>query len=372
MNVQREGGREWGRRSGVPRSRSHFSLSCVVPVFNEGQLIADFLEKLHMTLAQLSSDIEIIVVNDGSIDNSADEIDRVMRYLPIHYIELSRNFGKEFALQAGLDAVQTDCVVIMDADFQHPIETIPEMVGRWSNGADMVYTTKATRRAETWLSKLGSLVFYRLLMPRKGVKFPRDAGDFRLLDRKVVDALRAMPERNRFMKGMYAWVGFKSEAIAIEMAPRPAGQSKFGFFKLTSLALTGITAFSNIPLRLVTGIGIGVSILAVLMAIWIVVERLFLHQSVPGFATLAAAIFFFSGIQLIALGVVGEYVGRIFNEVKQRPRYLVSYRANTSPLANSAGQNVSVLPGATAAFGTSVLGVTPRRRRSDFETRAQG
>lgn len=375
-DTSREMGREFGRKSGAPRNRLRFSLSCIVPVFNEGALIADFLEKLHLTIAQLTSDVEIIVVNDGSTDNSADEIDRVMRYLPVHYIELSRNFGKEFALQAGLDAVQTDCVVILDADFQHPIETIPTMVDRWSNGADMVYTTKATRKSESWLSKLGSVVFYRLLMPRKGVQFPRDAGDFRLLDRKVVDALRAMPERNRFMKGMYAWVGFKSEAIAIEMAPRSAGQSKFGLFKLTSLALTGITAFSNIPLRLVTGVGIAVSILAALMGTWIVIERLFLHQSIPGFTTLAAAIFFFSGIQLIALGVVGEYVGRIFNEVKQRPRYLVSYRANTSSIANSAAQSVvTSLPAAHSANNSAqstVLGATPRRRRTDFESRANG
>jgi glycosyltransferase involved in cell wall biosynthesis len=343
-------------------SRSRYSLSCIVPVFNEGPLIAAFLESLYTTIGTLTSEVEIIVVNDGSTDNSADEIVRMSRRLPVHYIELSRNFGKELAIQAGLDAAHTDCVVILDADFQHPIETIPVMVDRWRSGADMVYTTKANRDAESWFGKLGSILFYRLLMTKSGVSIPRDAGDFRLLDRKVVEALRAMPERNRFMKGMYAWVGFKSEALEINIAPRPAGKSKFGKLKLVRLALTGITAFSNIPLRLVTGVGIGISILSVLMGMWIVLEKLFLHQSIPGFATLAAAIFFLSGIQLVALGVVGEYVGRIFDEVKQRPRYLISQRINSSALAQ-----VDVVPG-HAASG-SVLGAPPRRRRSDFDSR---
>jgi polyisoprenyl-phosphate glycosyltransferase len=199
-----------------------------------------------------------------------------------------------------------------------------------------VYAVKADRKSEGWLRRFCSVVFYRLLMPRGPGRVPRDAGDFRLLDRKVVNALRAMPERNRFMKGMYAWVGFKSEPIEIHIDSRASGRSKFKALKLAGLAITGITAFSNAPLRVVTGAGMLTSILSIGMGIWIVFEKLFLNQPIPGFATLAAAIFFFAGIQLVALGVVGEYVGRIFSEVKQRPQYVVANEINCSPLAAGA------------------------------------
>ena len=347
----------------VPRPlRRQFSLSCVVPVYNEGELIAEFLQCLYKTIGALSSNVEVIVVNDGSSDNSAAEIARVAGWLPLHYIELSRNFGKELALQAGLDAANTDCVVILDADFQHPMTAIPEMVKRWQAGADMVYTTKANRDTESWLTKLGSALFYRLMTSSTGVRIPKDAGDFRLLDRKVVETLRAMPERNRFMKGMYAWVGFKSEAIEIQTELRPAGKSKFGALKLANLAMTGVTAFSNVPLRLVTGAGMVISLLSVLMGMWIVFERLFLHQIIPGFATLAGAIFFFAGIQLVALGIVGEYVGRIFDEVKQRPLYLIADRIKSSPLSLRAAVDIG-----PHDSEISVLGASLRRRNSDRE-----
>lgn len=346
--------REFGPRPLTTR----FSMSCIVPVYNESELIEQFLECLYKHVREITSDVEIIVVNDGSTDNSAEEIQRLAKRLPLHYIELSRNFGKELALQAGLDAAEGDCVVMLDADFQHPIPVIPAMVERWRAGIDMVYAVKANRKRESWFQRLGSALFYRLLMPRNGARIPADAGDFRLLDRKVVKALRAMPERNRFMKGMYAWVGFKSEAIEIHVDSRLSGESKFGALKLANLALTGITAFSNMPLRLVTGLGMLVSVASVFMGMWIVFEKLFLNQSIPGFATLAAAIFFFAGIQLIAIGVVGEYVGRIFDEVKQRPRYLVSNEVNSSPL------NMS-----NAIHTVSAVTPPPRRRRSDFEER---
>ena len=318
----------------LPQTRSRFSLACVVPVFNEGEQIAQFLEQLHHTVAELNADIELIVVNDGSTDMSGSEILRAARTLPVHYIELSRNFGKELALQAGLDAAHTDCVIMLDADFQHPLAAIPELVARWQAGADMVYATKANRAAEPWLHRVGAAIFNRLLSVGQSVQVPKDAGDFRLLDRKVVEALRAMPERNRFMKGMYAWVGFKSEAVAVAMDLRAAGRSKYGTLRLAGLAITGITAFSNAPLRLVTIAGTAISLLAALMGFWLVFEHLFFGQRIPGFTTLAAGIFFLSGVQLIALGVVGEYVGRIFDEVKQRPRYLVASRSLSSALGS--------------------------------------
>ena len=315
--------------------RSRFALSCIVPVFNEGAHVAQFLESMHRRAATLTSELEIIVVNDGSMDNSAAEIARVAERLPIHYLELSRNFGKEIAIQAGLDAVQGDCAIILDADFQHPLEAIDLMIDRWRGGADMVYAVKANRKSEGRLHRLAAILFYRLMFPKGATQIPTNAGDFRLLDRKIVDALRAMPERNRFMKGMYAWVGFRSEAIEIEVDPRASGRSKYKPLKLLGLAVTGITAFSNRPLRVVTGAGLAISIASFCMGTWIVFERLFLNQPIPGFATLAAAIFFLAGIQLVAIGIVGEYVARIFEEVKQRPQYIVAHEIDRSPLAKS-------------------------------------
>ena len=315
--------------------RSRFALSCIVPVFNEGAHVAQFLESMHRKAATLTSELEIIVVNDGSTDNSAAEIARVAERLPIHYLELSRNFGKEIAIQAGLDAVQGDCAIILDADFQHPLEAIDLMIDRWRGGADMVYAVKANRKSEGWLHRLAATFFYRLMMPKGATQIPANAGDFRLLDRRIIDALRVMPERNRFMKGMYAWVGFRSEAIEIEVDPRASGRSKYKPLKLLGLAVTGITAFSNRPLRVVTGAGLAISIASFCMGTWIVLEKLFLNQPIPGFATLAAAIFFLAGIQLVAIGIVGEYVARIFEEVKQRPQYIVAAEFDRSPLAKS-------------------------------------
>jgi glycosyltransferase involved in cell wall biosynthesis len=304
-----------------------FRLSCVVPAYNEAQQIDDFLTQLTATARSLSSDVDIVVVNDGSSDNTGAIVARAAQHLPVHYIELSRNFGKEAALQAGLDAATGDCVVLLDADFQHPLSVIPRMVERWQAGVDMVYTTKADRDQEPALRRLGSRLFYRLVASRHGAQIPADAGDFRLLDRCVVDALCALPERNRFMKGLYGWVGFRSEGLAITMEERVSGESKFSPLSLASLAATGVTAFSVKPLRMVMLAGLGISVISFLMALWIVFEKLFLGQEIPGFATLAAAVFFLSGVQLISLGIVGEYVGRIFEEVKQRPRYLISREA---------------------------------------------
>ena len=324
-----------GNLESISTMRSRFALSCIVPVFNEGAHVAHFLESLHRKAATLTSEVEIIVVNDGSIDNSAAEIARVAQRLPIHYLGLSRNFSKEIAIQAGLDAVQGDCAIILDADFQHPLEAIDLMIDRWRGGADMVYAVKANRKSEGWLHRLAAILFYRLMFPKGATQIPTNAGDFRLLDRKVVDALRAMPERNRFMKGMYAWVGFRAEAIEIEVDPRASGRSKYKPLKLLGLAVTGITAFSNRPLRIVTGAGLAISVASFCMGTWIVFERLFLNQPIPGFATLAAAIFFLAGIQLVAIGIVGEYVARIFEEVKQRPQYIVAHEIDRSPLAKS-------------------------------------
>lgn len=302
-----------------------FKLSCVVPVYNESAGISAFLRALEAAVTPLTTDIELVIINDGSNDDSGARIRQLQLGSRLRYVELSRNFGKEIAIQAGLDAAAGDCVVILDADFQHPVEMIAAMVARWRAGVQMVYAVKRNRIGEGRLKRMAVAGFYRLLSSeQRNPPLPRDAGDFRLMDRKVVNALRALPERDRFMKGLYAWVGFKSEAIEFTPGVRASGDSKFRPLQLLSLATTGITSFSNLPLRWVAAAGVLISAGAMVMAGWLVTEKVFFGQPIQGFATVSASIFFFSGVQLLALGIVGEYVGRIFNEVKQRPRYLVA------------------------------------------------
>ncbi|MFM1887254.1 MAG: hypothetical protein RL026_2411 [Pseudomonadota bacterium] len=305
-------------------SGREFCLGCVVPAYNEAALIGDFLPALAEALGTLAAEVKIMVVDDGSRDATGEIVRSLSGSLPLRYLGLSRNFGKEAALQAGLDHCDADCVLLIDADFQHPLAVIGAMVERWRDGVDMVYAIKSHREAESRRKRWGTRVFYKIVSGQRGVDIPPDAGDFRLLDRRVVLALRALPERSRFMKGLYAWVGFRSEGLRVDMPPRPAGESKFDTRGLARLAATGVTAFSVKPLRMVMLVGLLVSLVSMLMAGWIVFERLFLGQDIPGFATLGAAIFFLAGVQLVGLGIVGEYVGRIFEEVKQRPRYLVA------------------------------------------------
>jgi glycosyltransferase involved in cell wall biosynthesis len=306
--------------------------------------VAEFLEALHATVSTVAGTWEIIVVDDGSTDDSAAEAQRVATRCRVRLIRLSRNFGKESAIQAGLDAARGDCVAILDADFQHPLDLLPEMVARWRAGADMVYGVQVNRQHESLLRRVGARVFYRWLARYGSTAIPADAGDFRLLDRGVVQALRALPEHARFMKGLYAWVGFRTEPLPFTAPPRRHGTSRFAMRGLAGLAVTGITSFSVAPLRLVTAVGLLISGLAMAMGVWVVVERLFLGQSIPGFATLAAAIFFLSGIQLLALGVVGEYVGRVFEETKRRPTYVVAADEDYSGLAAGATRAVGRMP----------------------------
>lgn len=322
----------------LPRGSRDFSLSCVVPVFNEGAGIARFLEELHQCAAQITSRLELVVVNDGSTDDSAAQILQCAERFQVHYLELSRNFGKECALQAGLDAAEGDCVCILDADFQHPAKLIPSMVRRWQAGIDMVYAVCDRADRESWPRRLARATVNRLLSSQTQLHIPIGAGDFRVLDRKVVQVLCSLPERTRFMKGLYAWSGFKTEAIPYEPEQRRSGTSKYGVTKLAGLAITGITAFSTAPLRLVSLLGLTIALAAVLSGAWIVFERLFMNQPIPGFATLAASILLLSGVQLLSLGIVGEYVGRIFNEVKRRPLYVVARRRKRGALSQSVRQ----------------------------------
>jgi len=303
------------------------AISCVVPAYNEAENIGLLLTGLTVQLAELTERWEVIVVDDGSRDATPAAMAPWLAVPGVRYLRLSRNFGKEAALTAGIDHAAGDIVLLMDADLQHPASLVPEMVKAWQDGADMVCAARASRADESWLKRLGTSLFYRLVNHNAAVPIPVDAGDFRLMDRRVVDALKALPERNRFMKGLYAWVGFANVIIPYVPAERHAGTSTYSLRSLSRLAFTGVTAFTNAPLRLWSAVGVLIALGALGFGAWIVIEYFLYGNDVPGWATLACGVMFFSGVQLISIGILGEYVGRIFDEVKQRPVYLIGSEA---------------------------------------------
>jgi len=313
------------------------AISCVVPAFNEAANLPTLLTLLTAQLRSLADAWEVIVVDDGSSDASALAIAPWVTSPGVRYVRLSRNFGKEAALTAGIDRAEGDVVLLMDADLQHPPELVPQMLAAWQRGADMVCAARASRSDESWSKRLGSAVFYRLVNANSSVKIPVDAGDFRLMDRAVVDALKSLPERNRFMKGLYAWVGFRTEIIDYTPLERHAGVTTFSSKRLVGLALTGVTAFTNFPLRLWSGVGALIALIAFGYGMMIVFEHFFYGHDVPGYATLVTSLMFFSGVQLLSIGILGEYVGRIFDEVKQRPVYLVGHEAGKGAIHAAAG-----------------------------------
>jgi glycosyltransferase involved in cell wall biosynthesis len=300
------------------------AISVVMPAFNEAESLTGVLDELRSTLAARTERWEVIVVDDGSRDDTAAVATRCARVPGIRVVRLSRNFGKEAALTAGIDRARGEVVVLMDADGQHPVHLLDAMLEAWRDGADMVCAVRASRADEAFGKRVGTHLFYRLVNAGSPVPIPEDAGDFRLLDRRVVDALKALPERNRFMKGLYAWVGFETRTLAYTPQRRRAGRSSFSLRRLGRLALTGITAFSNFPLRLWSGVGTVIALGALLYGVWVIIEHFVDGHPVPGWATLVAGLMFFSGVQLLSIGILGEYIGRIFDEVKQRPVYLVA------------------------------------------------
>lgn len=302
---------------------SDATLSCVVPAFNEHDNLAVLLPRLKTVLQGLADHWEVIVVDDGSSDATADLMSTWSREPGVRYVQLSRNFGKEAALTAGIESAQGDAVILMDADMQHPPDLLPDMVARWRDGVDMVYAVRESREDEHVGKRLGTRLFYSLLRSESGVQVPPHAGDFRLMDRAVVNALMQLPERNRFMKGLYAWVGFRSEALPFMPASRLSGKSHFSPIKLWRLAMAGLMSFTTWPLRAVSVFGFIVSICSFIYGTFIVVEYLLYDNPVDGWPTIVTILLFFSGINLLSLGIVGEYIARIFEEVKSRPIYLV-------------------------------------------------
>jgi len=314
------------------RSARRPAISCVVPAFNEAQNLPRLLPALIEQLRLLTDRWEIIIVDDGSRDRTLAALEPWLSAPGVVCLALSRNFGKEAALGAGLDHARGDVVITLDADMQHPVELIAPMLDYWREGSDMVYAVRADRSGESAFKRLGARVFYSLLRLGSPIEIPPHAGDFRLMDRCVVDALCALPERTRFMKGLYAWVGYRSRAIEFTPPPRVAGRSEFGVRALFSLAASGITAFSNLPLRLASALGFVLAIIAISYGAWVVVDHFVNGSDVAGWATIVVGLMFFSGVQLLFIGVLGEYLGRVYEEVKSRPRYIVARRLGTSPM----------------------------------------
>ena len=305
------------------RVRELRSISCVVPCYNESQNLVLLLPVLREALVALNIKWEIVFVDDGSRDPTPEVFAGWQAEPNLLCIELSRNFGKEAALTAGLEASSGDVVVMLDADLQHSPALIKQFVEHWQAGVDVVYAVRADRADEGVVKQIGSKYFYKLLNATHRFEVPPDAGDFRLLGRPVVEAILRLPERNRFMKGLYAWVGFTSLAIPYTPQHRAHGNSNFSFWQLLMLSFDGLTAFTNLPLRAASAVGLLMALVAFLYGGFLTVGYTIFGADVNGWTTIVVSLMLFSGIQLVFLGVVGEYVGRIFNEVKQRPLYLI-------------------------------------------------
>ncbi len=299
-------------------------LSVVVPMYNEELNIDYLFERLIPVLDRLHVKYEIVCVDDGSKDNTLNYLVEHHRRNPaIKVVNLSRNFGKEIALTAGIDHATGAAVVPIDADLQDPPELIEELVAKWREGYDVVYATRRLRRGESWLKRLTANAFYQTIGRLSPVEIPRNTGDFRLLDRRVVDALKQLPERNRFMKGLFAWVGFKQTSILYDRPQRYKGVTKWNYRRLWRLAIDGITSFSFLPLKVWSYIGLSLSLLSFIYASFLIIRTLILGIDVPGYASLMVAVLFLGGVQLLSLGIIGEYLGRVYEEVKRRPLYLV-------------------------------------------------
>lgn len=299
-------------------------ISVVVPVHNEQDVLGVFHARLSAVFDGLDLGFEVVYVDDGSTDDSLKLIETLRQVDPrVSIVSLSRNFGKEIAMSAGLDYARGKAVVIIDADLQDPPEVIPQLVSRWREGYDVVYAKRVEREGETYLKKVTAHVFYRIINKMSDVWVPEDTGDFRLLSRRAVDALKKCREQHRFMKGLFAWIGYAQIAVPYQRASRFSGQTKWNYWKLWNLAIEGITSFSISPLKMATYFGLTVAFFAFLLAVWVVIKTLLFGDVVRGYPTIMVTMLLLGGTQLMAIGILGEYLGRVFNETKRRPLYLV-------------------------------------------------
>lgn len=300
------------------------TVTVVVPAFNEGEAIRAFHERLLQALELLDEDWTVLYVDDGSTDDTVSQIaDLRDRDNRVGLMRLSRNFGKEIAITAGLDHAEGDAVIVMDADLQDPPELVPDLVAEWRDGWDVVYGRRSAREGDSLAKRFTAHGFYRLMRRVSDTAIPEDVGDFRLMDRRVVEALGQLRERNRFMKGLFSWVGFRQRELPYRREARHAGQSKWSYWRLWNYALDGITSFTVAPLKIATYLGLLTALGAFVYGSWIIVKTLVYGADVPGYPSLMVVILFLGGIQLIALGIIGEYLGRLFMESKQRPLYLI-------------------------------------------------
>lgn len=325
-------GRQSSTSSGhIPRDMSRrlsgdWVLSLVVPVMNEEETIGLFLEAIEKTLGSQVPHLEVLFVDDGSTDGTLACLEAAAAGdARVRYLSLTRNFGKEAAMSAGIEQARGDAIVPMDVDLQDPPEVILEFISQWQAGYDMVYGVRAARNEDTATKRKTAGWFYRVFNRLTFTEIPRDAGDFRLLDRRVVEALRRLPERNRFMKGLFSWPGYRSVGVTYQRPSRTAGTTKFNYWKLWNFALDGVVSFSTWPLRVWTYIGSVVAALSFLYILVIISKTVLFGADAPGYASLMVAILFFGGMQLISIGVLGEYLGRLFMETKQRPLYLIDH-----------------------------------------------
>ena len=308
----------------LEQARLRKTLAVVVPVFNEQAVLPAFHARMTAVLDGLDLSSHVIYVNDGSTDDTLE----IIRCLAegdarVMLVDLSRNFGKEIALTAGLDHADADAVVVIDADLQDPPELIPELVAHWRDGYDVVYARRTSRDGESAAKKLTAFLFYRLIGKMSRVRIPEDTGDFRLLSRRAVRAVCSMREQHRFMKGLFAWIGYPQVAVPNRRAPRHAGATKWNYWKLWNFALEGITSFTSVPLKVATYVGMASALGAFGYGLYIVLRTLILGNPVPGYPSLLTAVMFLGGLQLLGIGIIGEYLARMFNESKQRPLYFL-------------------------------------------------
>jgi glycosyltransferase involved in cell wall biosynthesis len=311
-------------------------VSVVVPCHNEAANLGPLHARLAAVLDGAGLPWELVCVNDGSEDGTLPVLLRLQAAdARVRVHDLSRNFGKEAALTAGLDQARGAVMIPLDADLQDPPELIPALIAKWREGYDVVNAVRAAREGEGWLKRGSAHLFYRVINRLSAIEIPRDTGDFRLLSRAAVEALRQMPERRRFLKGMFVWVGFPTASVPYRRAGRHAGRSSWTYWRLWNFALEGITSFSQAPLRLASYLGLGVALISLLYALFLILRTIVWGNPVSGYPSLMVAILFVGGVQLIALGVIGEYIGRIYEETKQRPVYVIR-RSWTGPATDDA------------------------------------
>ena len=301
------------------------TITILIPAYNEEAVLPALYERItKLADEEKKYSFEFLFVNDGSRDNTLSMLkDYAQKDSRVSYINLSRNFGKEIAMIAGLDHVKGDATVIIDADLQDPPELIPQMITFWEQGYDDIYAKRKSREGESWFKKLTSKTFYKVLQAVSHVPIQEDTGDFRLLDRRAVEALQKLRESQRYTKGMFSWIGFKKKEILYDRDPRAAGVTKWNYRKLTNFAIDGITSFTTAPLRISTYFGFAISFIAFVYIVFLIFRTLFFGSDLAGYASTMAVILFLGGVQLLSLGIIGEYIGRIFNEVKQRPLYFI-------------------------------------------------